>query len=522
MALTRTLGLTRRDFLRRGALVIGVTAPSLLAACAGQPPAAGPRAATTGPVATSSRVAGSGAPTTTPAPVVTATSTTVAQASTTASTTPRAGASDPKSARINGSFRVVQQKDSNPLHNAYLQKYVQDTAKSWGWNLDLSYEAPYGGAGSFLQNLAAAVASDQGPDMLWGNYDTVQLWHLKAIQPVDELVTAVTKQLGEPTPGFAIGGNRIEGTWWSVPYFNRVSGWWARKSWFDAKKIDVAKLTDFAQWCDAAARITDPVKREWGWGATINRSGDGESWVQTAWFEAGNRITDETGQKVIFDTDLSVEAFTWLRDLYTDATYKPAMPPGVLAWDDLGNNNAWNAGTIGFTLNAGTLYSAALKTVPRIGNDSFLVDQPAMPIGAKQKLIGSAGTGSTFYLMAGARNPDATRAMIEQMLSPDVQTSLFTYSQGYVTPGYTWGWDTDPIKNCPNNVALIYKDIVFNKNQFAGYRPAPNPLLWWSGVNQATVFTDTMGAILKGASVRDAVKQGQTRIEAIAKQLNYK
>lgn len=423
---------------------------------------------------------------------------------------------------MNGSFKVIQQKDWNPLHNAYLQKFVQDTGKGWGWNVDISYEAAFTGGSNFFQKMAAAVSSGQGPDMVWGNYDTFQMWYLKIVQPVDDVVAAMTKSLGDPSPGFAIGGNKIDSKWWSVPYFNRTGGWFARKSWFAAKNIDITTLKDFNQWRDAAVQITDATKRQWGWGATVNRSGDGESWVQNAWFETGNRLTDETGQKVTFDTDLSVQAFTWLKDLYTNPKYVPGMPPGILAWDDMGNNNAWNAGTIGFTSNAGTLFAAGLKTVPQIGNDTFMVNQPAMPIGEKQQLVGSAGTGATFYLMAGAKNPDAMKAMTEQMLNQDVQTKLFGYSQGYVTPGYTWGWDTKEVTTCPNNVDLIYKEIVFNKNQFAGYLPAPNPLLWVSGVNQAVVFTDTMAAILKGTAVADAVKQGQTKIEAIAKQFNYK
>lgn len=529
---------SRRSMLRAGALLAGASVIPLLQACSGAAPT--PTAAPTTAPAAKPTPAPTTAPAAKPTTAPTAAATQAAAQPTTAATaaaTPAANATtttsasynpnapitfDPTKVKINGKFTVVQQKDWNPIHNAYLHKYVQDWAKKYNFPLNLYYEAGFTGGTNFNQKMAAAVSSGTGPDMLWGNYDTFTLWYLKTLQPVDDVVKAMVKKFGNPAPGFP-PGNQISGNWFSVPYFSRVGGNYARKSWFDAKKIDINTLTDFDQWKNAALEVSDASKRQWGWGETVNRSGDGESDVSWPWFETGNRLTDETGTKVYFNTDLSIQAFTWLKDLYTNPKWKPMMPPGVLAWNDMGNNNAWAAGTIGFTNNAGTIFAYEQKTAPTtIGKDTYLVQQPAMPIGKKETLVGTAGSGATFYVLKGAKNPDAAKALIEAMLAPDQQTKLFGYTPGYVTPAYTWGWDTSPVKDCVNNVDLIFKKIAFNPNAFAWYQPAPNPLLWVNGVSSAVVFTNTMSSILKGTSVKAAVNESQATIEAIGKKFNWK
>lgn len=510
---------TRREVLRAGAIAAALP---LLAACGGQAAA---------PAATP-------APTRAPTPAATTAPTVAPTAASTASTAARPAATatepavttisaapgftlvDPKSVKISGTFKVVQQKDWNPIHNAFLQEQVKQYAKEQGWPLDISYEAGFTGGGNFFQKMAAAVSSGTGPDFLWGAYDTFQLWYLKTVQPVDDVVNAAVKVFGQYTPGFE-PGNKIDGKWYCVPFFNRTGGWWARKSWFADKNLNIDTITDFDSWKNAALEVSDASKRRWGWGNTVNRSGDGETNVSTWWFEAGNRLTDESGTKVLFDTDLSVEAFNWIKDLYTNPKWQPMLPPGVSAWDDMGNNNAWNAGTIGFTSNAGTLFAAGLKTVPDIGHDTYLLQQPAMPIGKKETLVGSGG-GAVFYLMQGAKNPDAAKATMQYLLSKDIQTKLFETSQGYVTPAYQWGWDTDPVVKTPNNVDLIFKKNAFNPNAFAWYQPAPNPLLWVSAVSEAVIFTDTAAAILKGTPVKQAVQESQQKIEALVKQYNGK
>src|SRR5579883_3205181 len=196
--------ISRRQMLRLGALVGGIAAIPLLQACSSQ--SATPTAApTTAPVPTkaaaptavpTTAAAPTVAPTTAPAPTTAAAATPTTSAATpavsaastaTTSYNPNAPVMyDPSKVKINGTFTVVQQKDWNPIHNDYLNKYVTDWAKKYNFPLNLYYEAGFTGGTNFNQKMQAAVTSGTGPDMLWGAYDTFTLWYLKTLQPVDD------------------------------------------------------------------------------------------------------------------------------------------------------------------------------------------------------------------------------------------------------------------------------------------------------------------------------------------------
>jgi multiple sugar transport system substrate-binding protein len=103
------------------------------------------------------------------------------------------------------------------------------------------------------------------------------------------------------------------------------------------------------------------ARRElYGWGVTINRSGDGDWFrnrVQHGW---GAYKQDETGNYVTFDSPEMVDAMTAMTMIYMDEKYAPMLPPGVLSWGDSSNHEAYLAGKLAYTQNGGTVYAKAL------------------------------------------------------------------------------------------------------------------------------------------------------------------
>ena len=106
-------------------------------------------------------------------------------------------------------------------------------------------------------------------------------------------------------------------------------------------------------------KISDPDKKRWGWGMTVNRSGDGDTGVNNILFWHGARWQDKDGQKVTLNTPEAVAAMEWLKETYSDPKWAKMLPPGVNAWNDISNNEAFLAGTLGMTDNAGTVLAKA-------------------------------------------------------------------------------------------------------------------------------------------------------------------
>ena len=139
-------------------------------------------------------------------------------------------------------------------------------------------------------------------------------------------------------------------------------------------------LTESPIWLDASLKVSDASKQRWGYGNSVNRGGDGETNVRDAVFGAGGRYTDSTGTKVVFNTPETIAGYEWLKDVYTNPKWAPALPPGVNAWTDPSNNQAFLAGTVGYTRNGGTVFAQANTDQPDVAKDTFFVPVPLSPV----------------------------------------------------------------------------------------------------------------------------------------------
>lgn len=517
------VSVARRAFLRWSAIL---AAGPILAACSSTPPTATPAPAkppeppkpaaaapTTAPAATKPAAA----PTTAPAATKPA-----APAAAPAATKPAAApaAKAVTGAKVNGKLDVLQQRGFNPLQTTYIDQQFRKIAQEKGWPLDKSYEEGFTGGGNFLDKMAAAVSAGQAPDLLFGGFDPFLLSNQKSIQPVDDMVQWATEQFGKAHPGSKLA-NYIGGKWYGVTYLTTTGGYWVLKSWFDPIGVDVNKQYNMQDWLEACIKVTDPAKKRWGWGNTVNRSGDGQTNVGDIFFNAGARYTS-ADNKPTFASDEAVAAFEWLKQTYTDKKYLAAMPPGVNAWNDMGNNEAYNAGTIGFSSNAGTMFATAMVKAPNVANDTWLTPQPIGPVGKKEKNIVAAPGEFRFMIGAGSKNVDPAKEMLQAMMSKANQKAAWENSPGHSMPGYEWGWDEPELKKTPNNIVKVSKEIIQSATQFRTFLPLDKPHLWINAMGDQVVLTEVMADVLKGTPVKDAVKTGQEKADAIFKKFEGK
>jgi multiple sugar transport system substrate-binding protein len=419
------------------------------------------------------------------------------------------GAPALRSVGVEGALSVVQDRDFDPRHNENLRKSVEGFAGGRGWAVEVAEAQMLASA----EQLVASVASGTPPDLLVGARDTLTLWHLGALQPVDDVVRWAEGQHGAAVPGLKQADN-FAGKWWAAPLFTRSGGWWARKSWFDDVGLDVRGARDFAAWRAACLSVSDAARQRWGWGAPVTRSGDGSGVVMDVLLQSGGRFTDESGTNVAFDSPQSVAAFDWLRETYADRAFAPMLPRDVHGWTDDSNNRAWVDGRIGFTLNSGTLLSQALAEHPEVGEDTYLVPQPIGAVGEKQQLARGAG-GASLYLFASARNPDAAKLTMQHLLGKQVQRTVWATTPGYAMPAYAWGWDEPEIVRSANGVGKVFKERVYEQSHPI-WKPGPGPKLWINAVAGSVVLTDAIGSVLRSNSpARNAVRAAHQRIVAL-------
>jgi len=478
--------MSRRRFLQRMAVLGAVSATA--AACAPAAPPAAPAAPTAAPKPAEPTKAPA-APAAAPAAKV----------------------------EVQGTLQVIQKADFFPSMNEWLQNEIKSFCKGKGWAVEISDAAGYTGGTPFVQKMAAAAAAGTPADVLMHTDAITDLVQLDVVVPVNEIVDAVSAKWGSPSARQKFDMVK-DGKWYYVPYFQRSDGGWFQRPPFKDKGFDLAKIRKFTDLWEACLAVSDPAKQLYGWGVTINRSGDGDWFRYRVMHGWGAYVQDETGKYVTINSPQMVEAMTVMTDLYMKDKWKPMLPPGVLSWNDTANNENYLAGKLAYTQNGGTVYGKAILDKNPIKD----VTGYHSPAGGPVNLEFNSLSANYWAMLKGAKNAAAAKELVLHFLAPlESQDAIFSNAPGFALPAYEKLWSES--KYIPTNpVALEQKAVATSPtgNVVPGTYPGPafNPAMAAAG--QAGIQNDMVADILRGTKVADAVKTCHDRYVKIFKEFN--
>jgi multiple sugar transport system substrate-binding protein len=506
--------LSRRAFLH---ITLTGTTGVVLAACGAgtaAPPTAAPAAeATAAPAPTV-------APTTAAAPTVAAP--TVAPTTAAAATVaPTAAAAAPKPTNTPAPLPEGSAGKLTVIHRTEYFAKVQDTfrglvtkyAGDKGIQLDISTANPEQ-FGDFNAKMQAAVQAGNPPDVAYTTLQIPQLYFLDVLEDVTDVVEEAVKRYGAVVPPQAELNAKIDGKWWSVPFMSYSGAWFARKDLFDAAGIDLTKLTDYNSYRDAALKVSNPDKNIYGWGITVNRSGDGHALITHCIQCFGGRFVNETGEKVTFNSPETVTAVKWLAETYTSEKYKPMLPPGVASWTDPSNNEAYLAGTTAFTSNAFSVYAQAKRDSNPVFPNTAVLQAPRTNDGT----LLQSGASGWLSIFKGAQNVDAAKQLILYLIDPANFITMAKDGGGLLLPAYKNQWTDEILAIDPNFAGL--KEIIFNDTPYTGqaYPAKPNPAV--SAIDGQAITSQMMSNIINGTmSVEQAVEDAHKKIVQIFEEL---
>jgi len=286
---------------------------------------------------------------------------------------------------------------------------------------------------------------------------------------------------------------------------------YVRKDLFARKGLSIQEDTEtYDKLRETALKLSEPDGRMWGWGMTINRSGDGNSMVQQVLFRYGMTLQDEAGQRITFNSPETIAGLKWLKETYTDPKWARMLPPGINAWTDPSNNEAFLAGTIAITDNAGTMYAKAVFDKVAIADQIQFVARPVR-VSDKQRLDSLAG--ARLHLIKGSKNREASLDLFRHLLSQPVQDQLLTISPGYVLPPYRNAWDSPLLAKYPN--AINAKPLAFPTDRFTGLRyPGPSSAAV-DAIGAGNYFTDMIAEVLQGKPAEEVARDYDNRFVQI-------
>lgn len=408
------------------------------------------------------------------------------------------------SATVDGTLRVLQKRDFHPDHNEFVRAEIEAYCEANGWDVEVS-EVGGQTAGEIAQRLVAGVQAGNAPDLYFDNIQVRLFQDLGIFQDVTALVEEAVEAHGETTPGMTNAANFLD-AWWGVPWFTRVDGWWARRDLFSAINVDVDTLTELDQRRDAALDVTDPENNIFGWGISVNRSTDARALITQVLYNFGSTLQDETGDYVTFNSPESVAALEWLKETYTSDTYAPMLPTGWNAWTDTGNNEAFLAGILAMTQNAGTMYAkAVLDEVPFADEIAYLPNPVRRSDGQPVDQL----AGVLLHVIEGTSNQDAVHDLVRHLLTEPVQERIWEISLAYAVPAYRSGWSNEVITGSDN--AMRAEAATWDNREFTGLRwPGPHSVAV-DAVAGSFDQVEMVSEVLQGRAVEEVVEDYHNR-----------
>jgi len=412
-----------------------------------------------------------------------------------------------------GKLTVIHRTEYFEDAQNLFRQTVTDFAKDKGVELDISTTNPEA-FGDFLGKMSAAVKAGNPPDFAYtSNVSIPQMHLLDIVEDVTDVVDEAVKRYGEVMPGLnAAKSGQFDGRWKAIPYLGSFTPQFMRADKLAAKNIDPASLKTWNDRREAALAISDSANGFYGWGMTVNKGGDGWGVCINVVQAFGGHFTDETGKIVQFNSPETVAAFEWFVETFDrNGKYAAMLPPGVESWTDTGNNEAYAAGSIGYTQNAFSIYAAAKKNTPDIFKNTLVLGQPVANNGDNRS---GGGVGGWLTIFKNAPNVDLAKQLALDLLDPAKFAKISAVAGGLFMPAYKNLW-TDELLAVDPNFKIIKEQISVEKPFLGASWPA-QPAAQLDAIRAQSVLEQSVGNAISGRmSAADAVKDAHDKIVQI-------
>jgi len=412
------------------------------------------------------------------------------------------------------SMGVLSQKLYSTKANEALDNSIKKFADATGTKIENSLVQA--DAGDVVAKIDAEVKGGVARDLAFmtDSRFVAQFQALGDLEDVTDVVQALTAKYGEPcaeAKNFCV----FDGKWFAIPYHFIGIGSLLRKDWMQEKGIVPKDDYSWEEVRDLCLAISDPAKRRFGWGMTVNRSGDGNGTIEALINSYGGAIASNDGRKVTFDSPETVQAVTFLGDIYTNPKYKPMLPPGVASWTDTSNNENWLAGILGYTRNSFSIYADSKTKKNPVYANTHVFSDCIGPATDKSLLLGQS---QGFVVFKGAKNPALAKLLAQYLVSAPALVGVSKEAPGLVMPAWEKVWDADPFFTAGDPAFAMLRTMSQQSLPLSTKNGLTFPQKASAGqqaVVAAYVLTDMMQQVVQGTAPAQAVTAAHAKMVKI-------
>jgi multiple sugar transport system substrate-binding protein len=345
----------------------------------------------------------------------------------------------------------------------------------------------------------ASVAANvnQGPDLVWGLYSLPHLFPDKLLD-----LTDLADSLGKANGGW------VEA---AVTYGKSGDKWIAIPACFNGNyinyRISAVEKAGFSngvpQDLDGFLELMRGLKANGqpGGFALGHASGDGNAWVHWALWAHGGALVDEN-DKIIINSPETAAACEYVKQL-ADASVE-----GIAAWNDGTNNKAFLGSEVWLTNNGISIYAAAQREgMTEIAEDMDHALWPTGPVGFPTEFHIAYPMMAFQY----TKFPNACKAFIEYMMSPEAHGPWLTGAVGYLTQSLN-GYESLPVWT-DDPKRTVFRDAA-KRTLTAGYKGSVGDKA--AAALAEFIVLDMFAEYATGASsLQDAMSQAERKAQRI-------
>ena len=200
----------------------------------------------------------------------------------------------------------------------------------------------------------------------------------------------------------------------------------------EAAKVDPPKTWD--EFIEVCKKLQKPPRLT-GYGMCLGLHNDTDNNVMNTIWCYGGKLVEADNKTVALHSQGTVAAVQLIADMFTK---HKIIPKGAIAWDNTGNNKAYQSRQVLFVLNPTSIYAYLAESDKELYNVTGLLPVPAGPAGSIAEL-----STAEWILFKHNPYPEVAKGLAEYWMAPENLRVMIEEGDGRWGPPYKGMYDSD-------------------------------------------------------------------------------
>ncbi|MGE3539446.1 MAG: ABC transporter substrate-binding protein [Candidatus Tectimicrobiota bacterium] len=355
------------------------------------------------------------------------------------------------------------------------------------------------GSAQVLPKIVASLEAGNPPDITRVSTYHSQVYHSQGhLMDVTDLVTKMNKQAGGLFPN-SLASVMHDGKAFSVP--QSVSPWplVSRMDVLNDAKVSPPKTWE--ELVEVCKKVQKPPKLT-GFGPCLGLYSDTDNNIMHMIWSFGGKLVEADNKTAALHSKGTIAGVQFIADMYNK---HKIIPKGATAWDNTGNNKAYQSRQVIFVLNPTSIYAHLADSDKELYNTTALLPTPAGPAGAFDNL-----SSAEWVLFKHNPYPEFARGLADYWMAPENLRAVIEEGDGRWGPPYQGMYDSD-----------FWKRPVFQhwRSMLERGRQFPYPGTWTAAAGEV-VATNVLArmiqkVLIENVEIEQAVEEAHKKVAEI-------